>query len=74
MGIGLMKHDAVNWKTICLATLKQIEGLRTGSAFQHQDIRATCLSLEQVTGLDYCDGFLIASKVVINHTHISNVY
>lgn len=65
MGIGLVKQDAVNWKTLCLAALKQIEGMRTGSAFHHRDIRATCLSLEQVTGLDYCDGFLIASKVVI---------
>jgi hypothetical protein len=67
MGIGLSKHDAVNWKALCLATLKQIEGLRTGSAFNHRDIRATCLSLEQVTGLDYCKGFLIASKVITNH-------
>jgi hypothetical protein len=63
MGIGLLKQDDVNWKTLCLATLKQIEELRIGSAFHHQDIRATCLSLEQVTGLDYCKGFLIASKV-----------
>ena len=67
MGIGTIKQDPVNWKTICLSTLKQIEGIRTGSAFHHQDIHATYLSLEQITGLDYCRGFLIASKVFIGH-------
>jgi WD40 repeat protein len=61
MGIGTIKQDTVNWKTICLSTLKQIEGIHTGSAFHHQDIHATYLSLEQITGLDYCRGFLIAS-------------
>jgi hypothetical protein len=67
MGIGLLKQDDVNWKTLCLATLKQIEGLQTGSAFHHKDIRATCLSLEQITGLDYCKGFIIASKVFTDY-------
>jgi hypothetical protein len=67
MGIGLIKEDAINWKTLCLAALKQIEELHTGSAFHHRDILATCLTLEQVTGLDYCNGFLIASKVIISH-------
>lgn len=65
-----MKQDAVNWKTLCLVALRQIEGLRTGSAFHHRDIRATCLSLEQVTGLDYCDGFLIASMDVSSHISV----
>lgn len=65
-----MKQDAVNWKTLCLAALKQIEGLHTGTAFHHRDIRASCLSLEQITGLDYCDGFLIASKMVISDVQV----
>lgn len=67
MGIGSIKQDAVNWKALCLSTLKQIEGIGTGSAFHHQDIHATYLSLEQITGLDYCRGFLIASKVFTSH-------
>lgn len=67
MGIGTIKQDTINWKTLCLSTLKEIEGIRTGSAFHHQDIPATYLSLEQITGLDYCRGFLIASKAFISH-------
>jgi hypothetical protein len=67
MGIGPIKQDTVNWKALCLSTLKQIEGLHNGSAFHHQDICATYLSLEQITGLDYCSGFLIASKDFNSH-------
>ena len=57
-----MKIPEMNWKTLCITTLRQLEGLRTGVAFYHQDIRATCLTLEQITGVDYCNGYLIASK------------
>ncbi|KAJ9600810.1 hypothetical protein L9F63_001022 [Diploptera punctata] len=61
LGIGRLKDPDVNWKTLCVTTLRQLEGLRTGLSFQHQDIRATCLTLEQITGVDYCNGYLIAS-------------
>ncbi|PSN40960.1 hypothetical protein C0J52_19221, partial [Blattella germanica] len=66
LGIGSLK-DAVsetNWKSLCIATLRQREGIRTGLAFRHQDLRATCLTLEQITVVDYCNGYLIASKEI----------
>ncbi|XP_067009346.1 F-box/WD repeat-containing protein 2 [Anabrus simplex] len=59
LGSGPVEEECVNWKSLCLSTLKLVEGIHNGTAFRQHDIKATCLSLEHITGLDYCKGFLI---------------
>ena len=68
-----MKVLEVNSKKLCISTLRQVEGIQTGFAFHQQDIRATCLSLGQITGVDYCSGYIVASKIYYNIHYLLSV-
>ncbi|XP_047004326.1 F-box/WD repeat-containing protein 2-like isoform X1 [Schistocerca americana] len=49
-----------DWKAACLRTLKLRTAISNGSAYHHHNVRAICLSSDQITGLDCCKDLLIA--------------
>nr|CAD7402162.1 unnamed protein product [Timema poppensis] len=51
----------IDWKARCVLALTLLESFRTGSAFVHQDVKSTCVTLGQITGLDHFQGLLFGS-------------